>query len=1179
MTTYYVVGGGTGGFVDLGSSAYYSLTSGGAGGAGFPTSSDDVILNTASGTNFTVTGSGSFLSFTCGTSSTPIFNGAFISCTDGNLTLVATNTVASVGSGGSGGVFSLLRNTAGTSTINLANINLQGLVSVTVQASAVGAIANLAGAINNADTVQLDVFSGGTVSTAGFAVSTLEGASGASGITISNSVFSPGTITLGASTLTTDNFSVSGDPSTPLGINLNSATIITRRQADFYSGFTASTSTVRMLTTATYSNESILTLSGSSNLNVVQLQGDKNILASIGPTIATLTKTTNANINGVLELVSDITVTGTATFTGNSVINRLLVTSQNLTSPYTLSAATTSITNTDFRDITAAGTAAWTGTSVGNWLGNTGITFTPAVTRFAVAVVGSVDWTSTAIWSATSGGAGGATVPLAQDNAVINNLSGSGELRVTNTNAMCADLTVGTGYAGSLIINRSAYVFGSITTANEINVTRSLPETITLASRGTVNLSYGNRTLIGVIVQGPTTTNINANLGSPEFNTNEFLVVTGTFNTNGFTIYTSYLANAGGTIALGTSEIFAYSTCTLGLMSANTASIYLMNSVTINGTYLFNVNIAATFTGRTISIADGGGPVTLYGTITDRNPNYPSTQNYSYGSGSVTFTTNSVWDLANGSGRIVTINGTNFINNSTRSLQTLTATFQDCTASGTFSGVDFNAFGLANLGGNTGITFPSRLKTYAYRNLGGQTFTIPEDFTGTFAKVIAIGPGGSGVTGSGGGGGGAYAEAILSGLTAGQTLYVSDTSAGNTEAFISKTASAPTLGNGVLAKAGSSGTIRTGGLASASVGTIKYSGGNGGSGPRSGAGGGSSATSTNNGFNAGSSASGFGIGGTGGAGLTGTSSATTNENGSAGGNPLGGAAGVGGISNTAGGNATAGSGGGGGGGGASYSVTNTTKTGTYTRASASTTLVLDITNHEMISGQSYQYNFAIPFNSGSYSKPNPSAGAPVTITTSTPHGLTSGQFVYIDFISGLAGARDGMYTVSVTGLSTFVVIIGLSTTASGTVNLHPAAPTSTFATTVINPNQVSITTASNCPMPTTNVSATVPIIAYDNAGAAGGSSSYREDYTFDYLNTIRLVGTTGPAGGTGGGASSLNFAGGNAGIRSTDGYPVGGGGGSGGTGSTNGTSSAGYPGLVLFSYYVAPPPSQGYIIG
>jgi hypothetical protein len=605
-------------------------------------------------------------------------------------------------------------------------------------------------------------------------------------------------------------------------------------------------------------------------------------------------------------------------------------------------------------------------------------------------------------------------------------------------------------------------------------------------------------------------------------------------------------------------------------MSANTASIYLMNGGTFNGTYLFNVNVAFTTAGQSVSIAAGGGTVTLYGTITDRNPNYPATQNYSYGSGSVTFTTDSIWDLANGSGRVVTFSGTNFINNSTRSLQTLTATFQNCTASGTFSGADFNAFGVANLGGNTGITFPSKLKTYAF--IGpAQTFTVPNDFTGT-AILTAIGGGADG--NRFGGGGGAYAYSVITGYTRGQTLYVSNTDRGQ-DAWINTT-NTPTINinNGVLAKAG----VGNGaGLASSSVGAIKYSGGNGGGGAISGGGGGSSASSTGAGQTAGTPNSGYGIGGTGGAGLTGTSSATTDQNGSAGGNPTGGSGGAGGASNTAGGDATGGSGGGGGGGGASYSVTNSTKNGTYTRASASNTLVLDITNHEMISGQAYQYNFGIPFNSGTYAKPSSSAGAPVTITTSTPHGLTSGQAVYIDFISGNAGARDNTYAVSVTGLSTFVVIIGLSTTAFGNVNLHPAAPTSTFVTTVINPNQVSITTASNCPMPTTNVSATVPIINYDNAGAPGGNASVRLDYTYEFLNGIPFASTIGPSGGGGGGAGSFGYSGGDGGTTTG----IGGGGGGRGISAlgVSGTDGFGGAAMVLFSYIPLPPPSQGYIIG
>jgi hypothetical protein len=1172
MAAYFLVGGGTGGSVSLNDPTYWSLTSGGAGGAGVPTGGDTATINTASGTNFFVTGSLSCDAFTCGASSTPIFNGSTISCNAGSLTLAATNTVAALGSAGA---FQIYNNTAGTTTINLANINLQGLMAVNIEATATGAIINLAGAINNAGPVDIRANGSGTVSTAGFAVSTLEAAILGSSISLStDSFFGPGTITLGASTLTTDNFSVGGDVVTST-INFNSATIIVRNLFQSFGLYTASTSTVRMLTTATYANQSTLNIAGS-NLNIVQLQGDKNIINSFsGATIATLTKTTNANINGVLELQSNITVTGTATFTGNSVINRLLVTSQNLQVPYTLSAGTTSITNTDFRDITAAGTAAWTGTSVGNWLGNTGITFTPAVTRFAVAVVGTVDWTSTAIWSATNGGAGGATIPLAQDNVIINNLSGSGSLLVTNTNAMCADLTVGAGYAGSLTINRSAYIFGSITTANEINVTTAASQQITLASRGTVNLSYGNRTLLDAIIQGPTTTNINANLGSPSFNTNQFLVYTGNFNTNGFTVYASYLANGGGSINLGTSELFMYGICTLGNMGDNTASIYLLDNTIISGTKLYNVNIAFAFALRRVTIDAAGA--TIINRITDRNPDYPSTQNYAYQGGTTTVTTNGIWDIANGSGRAVTINGASFVNNSTRSLQTLTATFQNCTASGTFSGADFLAFGLANYGDNTGITFPSKLKTYAFYNTTAQSFTVPADYSGP-AIIIAIGGGGTGVTGSGGGGGGAYAFSDVTSFTKNATVYISNTTPGN-DAWISTGPFIPfSTSVGILAKAGSSGTTRTGGLASGSIGTIRANGGGGGTGT-AGGGGGGAAISGRIGGGGGNSRT-ANNGGGGGGGLTGSALSVSSQSGTAGGNPNGGTAGVGGASSTAGGNATLNSGGGGGGAGGGYSQTTSTKTGTYSRASASTTLTMDITNHQMTNGATYSFTFT-RFAVGSYVKNTNPSTDPTTIIVSGGHGLSNGQIVYLDFNTGNLSLRDGYYAINFISATQFSVVASppFSGTASGTVSLFAAPTGSSFAVTVVNANQITVTTTSTCVIPATAVSSVVTVLNFDRPGLRGGDASYRPDYTFDYLNGVEISGTAGPSGGAGGGSASSGFNGGNAGSFAGMLYAAGGGGGSGGLGVVNGESTAGAPALVLFTYATAVPPAQGYIIG
>jgi hypothetical protein len=57
-------------------------------------------------------------------------------------------------------------------------------------------------------------------------------------------------------------------------------------------------------------------------------------------------------------------------------------------------------------------------------------------------VGGTGSWNSTAKWSTTSGGASGASVPTATDNAIFDANSGTAHYTVTVTdNATCADLT------------------------------------------------------------------------------------------------------------------------------------------------------------------------------------------------------------------------------------------------------------------------------------------------------------------------------------------------------------------------------------------------------------------------------------------------------------------------------------------------------------------------------------------------------------------------------------------------------------------------------------------------------------------------------------------------------------------------------------------------------------------
>ena len=57
-----------------------------------------------------------------------------------------------------------------------------------------------------------------------------------------------------------------------------------------------------------------------------------------------------------------------------------------------------------------------------------------------------------------------------------------------------------------------------------------------------------------------------------------------------------------------------------------------------------------------------------------------------------------------------------------------------------------------------------------------------------------------------------------------------------------------------------------------------------------------------------------------------------------------------------------------------------------------------------------------------------------TITTSVPHGLTSGDRIWVDFTSGTS--TDNTYTVTVTSTVAFTVAV-TSATTSGNVTIYP----------------------------------------------------------------------------------------------------------------------------------------------
>lgn len=335
---------------------------------------------------------------------------------------------------------------------------------------------------------------------------------------------------------------------------------------------------------------------GGQNWNglSVVMSGSGTAATTAMGTVANFTRTGTAAKTDGLTHSANATVTGTYTITGNSATNRVLVSSTTLGTARTITAATTSLTNVDFRDITAAGAAAWTGTSVGNALGNTGITFTTPVTRYAVAT-GNVSGTGT--WSATSGGASGASVPLCHDTIICNAASGS--ITVTNDMPrMCADLTC-TGYTGTFTNGTTSSMFGSLTFGSGMTIGGS--NQMVMYGRSSHTITSAGKSFGWNFVVGSGT----YTLADAFTNTDNFtLTFIGTFNDGGFNCTSpTYTANI--------------STCTL--VSSGTWTITSTGASPYTGAGTVNhtgtiVLSGATATDRTFA---GGGKT--YGTLTDQN--------------------------------------------------------------------------------------------------------------------------------------------------------------------------------------------------------------------------------------------------------------------------------------------------------------------------------------------------------------------------------------------------------------------------------------------------------------------------------------------------------------------------------------------------------------------------------
>jgi hypothetical protein len=1038
-----------------------------------------------------------------------------------------------------------------------------------------------------------------------------------------------GTVSLG----TTASFSgIRSFGATTLALNACAITIGGGANSDPYRYFEvqgpvtsgASSLTFANPVTATAITESKATfnvydsLAASQTFGSITVQsGITNFYVYIQDTVTctTFTRTGNANRYSMVELQGSGTLvcTTSVNLSGNSLINRLYVYTTYDNSTFTISAPARTLVNVDLRNITAAGgSLPWgAGTSVGDAQGNANITFTPAVIRYAVA---SGDWESTAIWSASSGGAPGATIPLPQDDVQLNSGSGAitvttGQRRFLGRNIFIANFT-GTLSFNAVGISNSSAVFGNFLKTDTLG-------TITVASGRALNLMA--KSLCSVEVR-QNLSNLSIQLMSPgTANIDLFNYSVGNIYPRNGTINLSSSGSSINIVNLGSStvtipEVYAPGQSSSGVINLGSSLLSIGNlnttsvgsyDVAINGGSsnvtltkttggvtdfswrsgtLYNVDIAnsaaATTDFATIRIQSGSG---ITGNFTSSGSSSPFRLGSSAAEG---FTLSGSARLLLGSKSApVLIDGITITDDTSIAQETYDVYYVDTSVVGTNTN-SLRAFGASNIVGNTGdIVFPSPLKVAAWTS-GSHTWSLPNDFGGSFYLVSYGGGAQGGYTGSGAtGGGGSGALSINCGLSAlrGQTVYVSvsnsttkktstspalSTSGGNTWINVSSNSQPTLINTGVFAVGGSGTSGNSGGVggtAASCLGVAKYNGGNGGTGIGSGGGGGAAPYNDLVGF-AGGSNSGVSTfsGGAGGGGLT---SAGGGEiytgSGANGGNPTGGLGGA--LPNNPGANSLSGGGGGGGGSGTGPSII---ASGSITRTAGTNVVTCTFSSPQagLAAGSFFVESLTFTNATGNYSR----SGTLVTCTYAN-HGLTNGQIFVFRVVTG--AVLTGTYTATVLNTNQFTFTSGSGTTSGQFAIGNDVNNTTNQTLTAVSSSVFTYTSNSNTYKP----SGTFNILYRPNVYVqqSGGNGSNSSIWNYNYLNGVSSSGSTGPGGGGGGTGSG-------AGVNLTsagDGGIAAGGGGTGNNSSASGQGGSGGAGLAVLVYAVGIEDASSQIIG
>lgn len=626
-TRYWV--GGTGNWSDT---ARWSTSSGGAGGASVPRSHDDVVFNSASNataytaTVDTVTGGIRMKSLTIAgpaSGNLTLSGGTAINGIHGNVTLPATG---------------LTRTYTGAITLSS---NLTGLTFTTngvalasnITVNGVNCVWNLGSALDG----------------------------GSSTITVTNGSFDLVTYNLTAGAISSDNGNSrtidfgSGTTVLSAGTPISFGTTETNRASLTVTAGTSQINCSNAASTINGNNQTFYNVSFTSTSAATRAITGAN-------TFNDLTLTASANGLSQLSISANQTINGTFTCAGSASVNRGFVRSDTIGTARTLTVATLSANDCDFRDITIAGAAAGAApTRAGDCGGNSGITFPAAKTVYRVGT--NTSWGSSTDWSATSGGSGaGANFPLAQDTAVINEdttLTGTLSLiSAYNFPALdCSTRTTGI----TLNYNVAGDWYGSHTLGSGVTVSGTSAQTF--SGRGAMTFTSAGKTIaFPITVDAPGGT---FQLGDAFSSSNTTTHTRGTFNANSYNLTcTTFGSNNSNTRTItmgsglwtlsGTGTVWDSTTTTGLTFNKDTANILLSDTSTTARTFAGG---GLSYNKLTIGGATGISTTTITGnnTLTELASNKTVASTISLGT-----TTQRIgsWTVKGTAGNVETVTGT-----------------------------------------------------------------------------------------------------------------------------------------------------------------------------------------------------------------------------------------------------------------------------------------------------------------------------------------------------------------------------------------------------------------------------------------------------------------------------------------------------------------------------------------